>query len=507
MKKYNVALIAWVLLSVSWWSVANAKVIIGYDFSNDTYPSFAATGISGVSTYSGFRYSSIHGRELTDGNPAPCASNDTWRSVWNNYYRFQVSISDGCTLTLKNIVFNSLSEQQVTIPTRIGPDEYDVRYSTNGSSFVSISGGWQPITPDNTWYSNITANNGGTPISGLTGTVYFRIYGRGGFSDSYCWKHDNVTLNGIIASNLTSWNNSLVADFGDTNGLYAYGTAWSQLSTCGNVNQMVEWNDGATDNLVVDFGNGRGLSYYDGTVWTPMTDWDDVVGIATFGNTLAVDFGNDRGIWTYNGTWTKITGWDTANDMTGWDDGSTDHLIVDFGSGRGTYSYNGTAWNKMTSWCDVVQMTVYNNGSDDILAVDFGNGRGIFTYDGTWTKITGWNTAHDMIACGTNLAVDFGYGRGIFSYDGTWNKITNWDSANDMTAWNDGVNSNLVVDFSNNSGLKSYDGTWTTLTGWDDTIEMQGVGTTLSVDFGPGIGFYLYDGSSWTKINDWSTGD
>ena len=308
---------------------------------------------------------------------------------------------------------------------------------------------------------------------------------------------------------LISWNGNLVADFRDVHGLNYYNVpmGWNNITGWGNVNQMLEWDDGATVHLVVDFGNGRGLRRYDGTTWTPMTDWDNVSGMTTWGNNLAVDFGAGRGLYNYNGSWIKITGWDTANAMAWWNDGINDFLIVDFGSGRGTYSYNGTVWNKMTSWCDVEHMTVYNDGTSDILAVDFGSGQGLFTYDGTWTKITGWDTAHDMVAFGNKLSVDFGSGRGLFTYDGTWTKITGWDTSNDMTEWYDGTVSNLVVDFANNSGLKSYDGSWHSLTGWDNTIEMQGFGTNLGVDFGPGTGVYSYDGSTWAELTIWSTTD
>jgi len=320
---------------------------------------------------------------------------------------------------------------------------------------------------------------------------------------------DSVMMVNGLADKLITWDGKLVADFGNARGLYCYATAtdWDQLIDLGDVNQMLEWNDGSNINLVVDFRNGLGLRSYDGTTWTPLTDWDDVAGMTTWGNNLAVDFGNGRGVFNYNGTWTKITTWDTANAMGGWNDGTTDHLVMDFGDGRGTYSYNGTAWNKMTSWCDVEHMTVYNDGSDDILAVDFGSGRGLFTYDGIWHKITSWDTAQNMIACGSNLAVDFGAGRGVFYYNGTWTKITSWDSTNDMTEWNDGATSNLVVDFGNGSGLKVYNGTWSSLSGLDSTVKMLGFGTDLGVDFGPGAGVSKYSGSTWTKINDWSTAD
>jgi len=311
---------------------------------------------------------------------------------------------------------------------------------------------------------------------------------------------------------IIDWNGDLVADFDDAHGLNSYhaATGWTQLNGLSNVNRMLEWNDGSNVNLVVDFGAARGLSYYDGT-WHTLTAWDDVNKMAVFNNKLAVDFGNGRGIYTYNGAWTKITSWDTANKMVAWDG----KLVVDFGSGNGTYSlrgtylYNGTAWNKMTSWCDVKHMAVYNNGENDILAVDFGGNRGIFTYDGAWTKITGWDTAQNMIACGSNLAVDFGSGRGLLYYNDTWTKITSWDTTYDMTEWNDGTTSNLVVDFGNGSGLKVYNGTsWSPLSGLESTVKMLGFGTDLGVDFGPGRGVSKYNsGSNWTKINDWSTAD
>ena len=108
---------------------------------------------------------------------------------------------------------------------------------------------------------------------------------------------------------------------------------------------MLAWNDGSTDNLVVDFGAGRGLYKYNGP-WNKLTGWDTAEQYLPWGTKLVVDFGADRGLYTYDTAWSKLTDWDDAIKIMNWNN----DLAIDFGPGRGLYRNNTTSWNSLTVW-------------------------------------------------------------------------------------------------------------------------------------------------------------
>ena len=291
---------------------------------------------------------------------------------------------------------------------------------------------------------------------------------------------------------LVNWNEDLVADFGEGDGLKIYdGFVWNDLTFWGSVNYL----GARSTDLIVNFGNSRGIYAYDSIDWSKISGWDNTVQMTVWNDDLVVDFGQGRGIYTYDTAWTKFCGWDTADRIIPW--GSD--LVIEFGSGRGTYTYDGSAFTKLCGWEDTQHMLTW---SDD-LVVDFGQGRGIYINNGsTWTKICGWDSANQITAWNDQLVVDFGAGRGIYSYDGSWNAISGWDTVHEMTAWG----SRLVVDFGGGRGLYAYDGTWSNLSGWDDVEEMLVLGDDLIVDYGSGRGVYSYDGTDWTKLSSMSTG-
>ncbi len=307
---------------------------------------------------------------------------------------------------------------------------------------------------------------------------------------------------------LVEWSGNLVADFGVSRGLYyaePSGTTpdtWTQMTGWGEVNNMVEWDDGTDVSLAVDFGGGRGL-YAAGPDWATsgwhkIAGWDDTANMATLGMDLVVDFGGGHGIHTYDGTsFTQLCGWDDAKHMLLW--GS--NLVVDFGNGRGIYTFDGLTWAKLSGWDTADDMLVWDNE----LVIDFGTGRGIYTYDGTgWTKLCGWENPEHIVAWGSNLVVDFGQGRGIYFYNGSWNKVSGWDTAAGIVAWG----GNLVIDFGGGRGIFSYDGLFfTEMSGWDDAEKIVVTGSDLIVDYGAGRGIYSYDGLIWTKIISWSIAD
>jgi len=268
-----------------------------------------------------------------------------------------------------------------------------------------------------------------------------------------------------------------------------------------NLNKMIAWNN----TLVVDFGQSRGLRYYDGT-WHELPGWGDVLDMIIWGDKLVVDFGKDRGLYYYDASAQlhPLSGWDTTSNMMIWNDGATDNLVVDFGTDRGIYYHNGGNWGKLTGWGDVGKMLVW----DHKLVVDFDKGRGLYDYGISthWHKLSSWDSAANMVAWNDgsleNLTVDFGIKRGLYNYkNGTWAKLSGWDSSAHMMVWNNMP----VVDFGNNRGLFTYNNatsSWNRITGWDNGSDIMICGSDLIVDFGQGRGMYKNNGSNWSNLSD-----
>ena len=324
--------------------------------------------------------------------------------------------------------------------------------------------------------------------------------------------------------NLIEWDGNLVADFGDARGIYAFDSTWTQLSGWGSVNQMVSCNNGTFEFLVVDFGNGRGIHAYNEILggWFEISGWDTVSDMVPWNDghatdsRLIIDFGNNRGIYAYNPNiephWQKLTSWDDAVHIITYDDGSGEKLVVDFGNGRGIYTYNGTAWSKICGWDTAAHILPWSDVFTEKLLIDFGDSRGIYTYNGSFTKISGWDEATNMVAIsiGAGACIDFGQGRGIYyTPEGiSWNKLCGWDDATHMLPWFVDPVFNIVFDFGNNRGIYTYDGIgFNQISGWDDAEEIITVGTDLMIDYGAGKGIYTYNGTDWNRISGWSTAD
>ncbi len=309
------------------------------------------------------------------------------------------------------------------------------------------------------------------------------------------------------ANNFIEWDNKLVVDFGQGRGFSVYdGSSWTQLSGWDTVADMLVWNNGSTENLVVDFGQDRGLSYHDGTSWHELSGWDSVAEMMTWGNRLVVDFGSENGLYYYDSSWHKLSDIDSVADMLVWNDGSTENLVVDFGNNLGLYSHNGTSWTKLAGWDSTSNMLAWNSK----LAVDFGNNRGLFTYDATnqWQKLTGWDNAAGMITWDNgslnNLVVDFGNNRGLFYHNGSaWAQLAGWDDTYRMMTWCN----KLTVDFGDGRGIYYYDTQWHDLAGWDETAKLIESGTDLCIDFGSGKGIFTNNGTDWNQLSGWSTAD
>ncbi|MBU4399163.1 MAG: PEP-CTERM sorting domain-containing protein, partial [Planctomycetes bacterium] len=172
----------------------SAELIVKYEFSPNLLPSFTADHVTGASSYwtaSSSSRSVVAGTNM--GHPSPGFRSDGWK--YTNYAYFSVSIEDGYLLTLDGVEFDSKSENYGGY---LGPNKYDVKYSTDGSNFTSISAGWQTLYANNIWYANRLAYDTGD-IGTLMDTVYFRIYGTGANDSWSYWFHDDVEVFGSIA--------------------------------------------------------------------------------------------------------------------------------------------------------------------------------------------------------------------------------------------------------------------------------------------------------------------
>jgi len=242
-----------------------------------------------------------------------------------------------------------------------------------------------------------------------------------------------------------------------------------------------------SDKLVVNFGTGKGLFQYNGTVWGSLSGWVPEKEAEWTGG-LAVDFGAN-GLFNYaSGTWTVLSGWD-PQDITRWGNG----LVVNFGAGKGLFLYNGT-WVALSSW--VPEGFVEWLGG---LAVDFGAGKGLFNHNGvTWSQLSAWDP-QNLAKWGPSLAANFGAGKGLFLYNGSsWASLTSWVPEN-MYEWAGG----LAVDFGAAQGLYNFNGTsWAQLTSWD-ALTVSQAGPNLVVNFGAGKGIFLYNNSSWSALSSW----
>ena len=388
-----------------------------------------------------------------------------------------------------------------------------------GPAFVDA---WIDFNADGDWadageqiFASVPVANGtnkisfGVPAGAIPGNTFarFRISSAGGLACTGLSPNGEVEdyqvrIDAGAGGNLVDWNGNLVADFG-ANGLWYHdGSAWHWLTNKGYVGQMAVWNG----NLVVDFGPGSGLQYYDGT-WHWMTNNGGVAGMLNWNDgsseRLVVDFGAGRRVYTYNGTWNWLTNKDDVADMTVWNN----KLVVDFGSGRGVYNNDGT-WHWMTNKDDVTMMQAWNDGSTERLVVDFGGGRQIYTYNGAWSWLTNKDDANDMTVWNNKLVVDFGGGRSLYNYDTTWHWMSNKDDTAHMVNWADGVgNERLAVDFGSGRNMHYYDGAWHWMKNANNVPEMVAWNNGLAVDFGSGVGVYLYNNGAWSQIRNWSTAD
>jgi len=195
-----IVLVAVSLLTAASESIADVLAKYEYTYSGDfglvNYPSQSAANISGTEySFESDSSSEATGWSGVEGNPGAAFYCQAMSDSTDSYTYFSIVISNGYEMTLDSLVFDSKRGADA-------PTSTTVYYSTNGSSFFSIGSG----SISGASYQQLTADNGGTAISNLQGTVYFRIkcdtwFGKSGpppVDSDQIWYHDNVTVNGTI---------------------------------------------------------------------------------------------------------------------------------------------------------------------------------------------------------------------------------------------------------------------------------------------------------------------
>ena len=128
------------------------------------------------------------------GNPAYSYYCRTLSGATNSYTFFTLTLAEGAALELESVTVDTDKEVD-------GPATFEVLFSTNGVAFTSLGNGSLATLP----WDTRTADNGGVPVTNLTGTVHFRVHGFGWggsatppLTEDQNWYHDNITVNGAI---------------------------------------------------------------------------------------------------------------------------------------------------------------------------------------------------------------------------------------------------------------------------------------------------------------------
>ncbi|MCE9555051.1 MAG: PEP-CTERM sorting domain-containing protein [Planctomycetes bacterium] len=173
---------------------ARADIIVQYNFEAST--ANASTVHANLSAASPLSNTSSGGDLLSNAGSGIVFQDGAWEN--DQYWQFSVTVASGWKLSLDSLSF--LYNSGDTGFGDIGPNEYLAQYSTDGSTWIGY--------PDNVHDSLIRNNQSHTAtinqaVADLTGTVQFRIQGRGGATDQflrYYWYLDDVTLNGTFSA-------------------------------------------------------------------------------------------------------------------------------------------------------------------------------------------------------------------------------------------------------------------------------------------------------------------
>ncbi len=373
-------------------------------------------------------------------------------------------------------------------------------------------------------------------VTGIFFLLFLTIAFSHAASQGLDYTRSSFDYKGIVAADIDGdGTDEVIVDYGSM-GLYVYDFwthSWTKLHAM-DVESVVVGNfdTDATEELVIDFGV-PGLYLYDPdqVKWQRITNinpksvtvfnYDD----PTPDDEILVDLGAGNGLYVYDpstGVWVRFNT-NTAQHIlaAGFDNGANEELLIDFGP-LGLYFWDD-AWYKIHTTSPVAMIAADIEGPanyDTDAIIDFGLFVGLYKWDdlpgwpyGNWTKMSP-NTPFPEPMEGIFLNpgsiddevfVDWG-SAGLYWWNtpNNWSRIHTSNPKSINAADLDGGDEELVVDFGTGIGLYvwSWDTTvytagWTRLHNFTADIiaraEVNGDGRDdLIIDFGTGVGVYLY---------------
>jgi sugar lactone lactonase YvrE len=280
----------------------------------------------------------------------------------------------------------------------------------------------------------------------------------------------------------------LAVDFGAPYGIWLRrGTTWRQVNPS-TAKAMVAVSDGNQDAMIIDFGPGIGIWFYE-------RDED----------------GNDFWFQVHTGSADLMAGLDTDGD------GETDSGVFSF-AGAGLWLFDGDhgTWSQLntTNPVRLASGNLDGVGGEELIA-DFA-GFGLWIYSaGTWSQLHGSDVSTMMTADldgngKQDLIVTFA-GFGVWAYMNrtTWVQINAFDALRTASADLDGNGvKDLIIDFGPGVGLwaRKNGTTWVLLhSSTTESIvggDLDGDGRDeVIADFGAAGAWSWQEGSGWAFVN------
>ena len=168
----------WPILSVLVYLSAHAGMaatLVEYVIQSNSSP-YVVAHVSSTTIYNDTYTPSTY---TTSGDEV---ESDYWKTAYGNSWVFAFTVESGYAISVDRYEFVS------RVPYN-GPTNYNVTYATAATpAYASISGGWGPIPGARSDVRTaIAANNGGVPLTNLTGRIFFRIYANGSTGTDNPW--------------------------------------------------------------------------------------------------------------------------------------------------------------------------------------------------------------------------------------------------------------------------------------------------------------------------------
>lgn len=184
----------WPILSVLVFLLAHAAVaatLVEYAIQSNSSP-YVVAHVTSTTIYNDTYTPTTY---TTSGDEV---ESDYWKTAYGNSWVFAFTVESGFAISVDRYEFVS------RVPYN-GPTNYNVAYATTATpTYTSISGGWGPIPGARSdARTAIAANNGGVPLTNLTGRISFRIYANGstGTDDPWsAWYHSQMKVVGSLYS-------------------------------------------------------------------------------------------------------------------------------------------------------------------------------------------------------------------------------------------------------------------------------------------------------------------